>query len=82
MAGLGVNGSSDLVGFTRVKITQDMVGKILPIFTVMEVKTENDTLKPDQKTFIDVVKGAGGLAGVARSPEDAKRIISQDGGAF
>lgn len=75
MAGLGVNGSSDLIGFKKVVITQNMIGTTIAQFLAIEVKTENDTLKPDQQTFMDAVNDAGGIAGVARSPEDAKRII-------
>lgn len=77
MTGLGVNGSSDLIGGTKKIITQEMVGTQVLIFTAMEVKTENDTLKPDQRDFLAFVLSAGGYAGVARSPEDAKKIIEQ-----
>lgn len=76
-AGLLADGASDLIGFKRVKITQEMVGKFLPVLTVIEVKTlvPKTYPSPEQKDFIAFVKEAGGYAGVARSPEDAIRII-------
>ena len=32
------NGSSDLIGWTNTKMTEEMVGKTFPIFTACEVK--------------------------------------------
>lgn len=77
-AGLQADGSSDLIGFKRLKITEAHIGKVLPVFTVVEVKTPepNKTYpSPEQKDFIQFVLDNGGYAGVARSPEDAKKII-------
>jgi hypothetical protein len=75
-AGLQADGSSDLIGFKRVKITQDMVGQTVAIFLAVEVKTATGVVKPEQQRFVDAVRQQGGIAGVARSPEDAKKIIS------
>ena len=69
------NGFSDLVGFTSKVITQEMVGQQVAVFTAIEVKSERGRLSPDQENFINQVKNAGGLAGVARSPEEAESII-------
>lgn len=80
-AGLMAAGSSDLIGFRRVKITEAHIGKVLPVFTVIEVKTpEPNKTYPsqEQKDFIQFVLDNGGYAGVARSPEDAKKIISEE----
>lgn len=68
-------GSSDLIGFTSVVVTQDMVGKSVAIFTAIEVK-QDAKVSPEQQNFIDVVKDAGGFAGVARNEEDAARIVN------
>ena len=73
-AGIMADGSSDLIGFKRVKITQEMVGKSIAVFLAIEVKTDKGYATNEQKDFIAFVKEAGGLAGIARSPEDAKRI--------
>lgn len=73
-AGLCV-GSSDLIGWTTIKITPDMVGREVAIFTAVEVKALRGRATADQVNFIDQVRKAGGLAGVARSPEEARKII-------
>lgn len=74
-AGLAAPGSSDLIGFKRIKITQDMVNSVVAIFCAIEVKTDKGYASSEQKDFIAFVKEAGGYAGVARSPDDAKEII-------
>lgn len=74
-AGLQADGSSDLIGFKRVKITQDHVGKTLPVFLCIEVKTPKGYASPEQKDFIRFMLDNGGYAGIARSTEDAIKII-------
>jgi hypothetical protein len=69
-AGLAVNGSSDLIGFTRVKITPDMVGKTVAVFTAVEVKTAKGAVSDDQRAFIATVIKNGGYSGVARCEKD------------
>ena len=67
-------GSSDLIGWRSITITQDMVGRQLAVFTAIEVKDKGRPT-PEQLAFIDVVRKAGGLAGVARSVEEAQAIL-------
>ena len=67
-------GSSDLIGLRSVTITPDMVGQTVAVFTAIEVK-DRGRLTPEQRAFIAMVQQAGGLAGVARSPEDARAIL-------
>jgi hypothetical protein len=74
-AGLVV-GASDLIGFTSIKITESMVGKKIAVFTAIEGKTPIGKPSPDQLNFIRVVKEAGGIAGVARTPEEAEEMIN------
>jgi hypothetical protein len=74
-AGLLASGASDLIGFTRVTITPDMVGQTVPVFTAIEVKTDKGYPSIAQKDFIAFVLQNGGKAGVARSTEDAKKIV-------
>ena len=71
-------GTSDLIGWTRRKVTIDDVGKTFAIFTVTECKTGK--LKPteEQSNYIDQVRKSGGYAGVAYSVEDALEIIEGD----
>lgn len=68
-------GSSDLICITPLKITQEMVGQTVGVFTAVEVKTKTGRVSPEQQTFINAVRSAGGIAGVARSVEDALELI-------
>ena len=43
---------SDWIGFTQIKITKEMVGKTLPIFTAIEVKSYKDVIKKRQIRFL------------------------------
>lgn len=70
-------GSSDLIGWTTVEVTADMVGEKLAVFTAIEVKTDKGRTSPEQRNFIQRVQEAGGIAGVARSEEDAIYIVKQ-----
>lgn len=68
-------GSSDLIGWKTVKITQDMVGQDVAVFLAIEVKTEAGRLSREQKFFLDAVKESGGISGVARSDKEALEIV-------
>lgn len=74
-AGLGT-GSSDLIGWVPIEITADMVGKTLAIFCAVEVKTEKGVVREEQQDFIFAVNKAGGVAFVARSPEEVVQQLS------
>ncbi len=72
-------GGSDLIGWTPVQITPDMVGKTVAVFTAVEVKTPNGKPTEHQLNFITQVLRAGGFAGIARSPGDAVAITRHKG---
>jgi hypothetical protein len=72
-------GSADLIGWTIRTVTPDMVGQQVAVFTSIEVKTPTGRVKPEQQQWLDAVQAAGGIAGVARSVEDALRITTADG---
>jgi hypothetical protein len=69
-------GSADLIGWRTVTITQAMVGTRLAVFTSIEVKTPTGRIRPDQQAWLAVVQGAGGIAGIARSVDDALRFVA------
>lgn len=78
--------SSDLIGWTPVTITPDMVGKQLAVFTSIEAKAlgfkekENYTLRQReyaQKKWLDLVTNAGGIAGFACCEADVDKIIQE-----
>jgi len=68
-------GSADLIGWRTVTITPEMVGQRIAVFTSIEVKTPTGRLRPEQQAWLGVVRGAGGVAGVARSVEDALNLM-------
>ena len=69
-------GGSDIIGITPVTITPDMVGKKLGVFTAAEIKTPKGRATKEQLRFIEAVRNAGGIAGIARSVQDALDLIS------
>jgi len=73
-AGLA-KGSSDLIGWTPVVVTEDMVGKTIALFTAGEVKTEKGRATDEQKNFIETVKRHGGLADVIRTEDDLLTLL-------
>jgi hypothetical protein len=75
--GVANPGGSDLIGWTPVTVTADMVGQRLAVFTAIEVKGPKGKTSPEQTNFIDRVKIDGGIAGVARSADDAIQITNQ-----
>lgn len=68
-------GSSDLIGLRSITVTPEMVGQQLAVFAAVEVKAERGRVTPEQTAFIDAVNGMGGLAGVARSVEEAAGVL-------
>jgi hypothetical protein len=68
-------GSSDLIGLRSVTVTPDMVGQRVAVFAAIEVKTPTGKPTAEQINFIGKVNEAGGIAGIARSPEDAMQIL-------
>lgn len=75
--------SSDYIGFTPVLITPDMIGRILPVFTAVEMKAsdfkfnKNDKHLLHQKNFIDIVLKNNGYAGFAPNIAEFNKIIGQ-----
>jgi hypothetical protein len=69
-------GGSDALGWYTVTITPDMVGRKLAVFTAIETKTATGKPTPEQLNFIDQVKKAGGIAGIARSEAEAIELFT------
>lgn len=72
-------GSSDVIAITPVVITSEMVGSTVGVFTAVEVKTGTGKATQAQSNFIAMIRKHGGLAGVARSVEEALNIIREHG---
>ena len=73
-AGL-IKGSSDLIGWNTVTVSQEMVGKKIAVFTAVEIKTSKVRTTPEQVVFIENVNKAGGIAGVVYNEQDAINLI-------
>jgi len=69
-------GSSDIIGIKKIKITPDMVGQEIGVFMAIEVKAAKGKATQAQTNFLHMVRKHGGLAGVARSVEEALKIIN------
>lgn len=69
-AGLA-EGSSDLIGWTPIMITEKMVGTKVAVFTAIEVKTEIGRVSQEQDSFLNVIEEMGGIALVARNENEA-----------
>ena len=63
-------GSADLIGWTKIQITPNMVGREVAVFTAVEAKTENVRATKEQTAFINTVNQAGGIAMIARKLQD------------
>lgn len=70
-------GTSDLIGFTPMAITQDMVGKMVAVFTAIEGKTGNLKASEEQDDFLNMVYKGGGISTVAHKQEDINEAMNQ-----
>lgn len=70
-------GSGDYVGWFPLEITADMVGKKIPVFTSVEVKTAHGRLSGPQINWIQAVKDVGGIAFMCRSEKEAVEKIME-----
>lgn len=60
--GVANPGGSDMIGFTVVEITADMVGRQVAVFTVVEAKSPGKKPFKAQQDFLDMVERKGGIA--------------------
>lgn len=70
-------GSADLIGYSAVTIGPEHVGQTLAVFTAVQVKTAPGRPTTEQRAFLEHLQRAGARAGIARSIEDAQRIIGE-----
>lgn len=70
-----LKGSADLIGWTSVIVTHEMIGKKIAVFTSLEIKKKTGKAKKDQIYWAGRVRGDGGYAGIVRSLAEALRIV-------
>ena len=68
-------GSSDLIGLRQLRIEEQHLGLELGVFCALEIKAASGRLTSEQRQFLEVISSRGGLAGVARSVEEARAIL-------
>jgi hypothetical protein len=74
--GIPGKGGSDLIGFKTVTITPEHIGKKVAIFLAIECKSATGKPSTEQTNFIEYVRKCGGLAGIARSADEANQILN------
>lgn len=73
--GVGGNGGADTIGLTTIRITSQMVGLDIAVFTAVECKAKGRTASDEQKAFLAMVKARGGIACLAYTVEDFKEAV-------
>lgn len=68
-------GSSDLIGLRSLEITPELVGQRIAQFVAFEVKTAQGVISAEQRAFLRLVQGLGGVAEVCRSMEEAEQLL-------
>lgn len=63
-------GSSDIIGWTPITITPDMVGSKIAVFTAVEVKTARGRTAFNQVNFLERLRKAGGIARIVRDEKE------------
>lgn len=72
-AGKGL-AAPDMLGYQIVTITEDMVGKNVPVFLLADVKTGTDGLTKEQKLFMEKARTDGVTAEVITENDDDDTI--------
>ena len=74
--GKPVVGAGDLIGWTTIKVTPEMVGHEIAVVTSIETKrTQGGRASPEQINWMKQIQRAGGIAGIANSVDAARNIF-------
>lgn len=65
----------DRIGYHITEITPDMVGKLVAIFTSIEIKGPGDRLDPGQIKWHNIILSHGGISEIWTEDEIIKEII-------
>jgi hypothetical protein len=72
---VGVVGSADAIGFCCMEVTQEMVGRTVPIFFGAEYKTAKGRQREEQKQWEQHITSFGAPYRLIRSPEEMQIYI-------
>ena len=68
---MGVKGQGDYNGWHSIVITPDMVGRTVAVYVAVEGKNgDAGRVSDDQARHLEIVRQAGGIGIVVRSPDD------------
>ena len=71
------DGAADLVGILSVPVASLPADGMAGLFLAIEVKTPDGTVQPHQRAWREMILALGGVAGVARSVEEARGIVGR-----
>ena len=74
---IGEKGVSDLIGIVPHTVRPEDVGKVIGVFTAMEVKQAGGRVRTEQGPFLRRINALGGIAAVVRSAEDAEDVVAK-----
>jgi hypothetical protein len=75
MIRVGVPGISDIGGLVSYEITPEDIGQRFAIALAIECKFGRRQTTNEQAAYIATVRRLGGRAGIARTVEEARRIV-------
>ena len=62
-------GSSDLIGYLPVVVTEAMVGRTVAVFVAVEAKGPRGRVRKEQQMFIDAVRRNGAIGVITHEPD-------------
>jgi hypothetical protein len=73
-----MKGSSDMIGWETIEITQEMVGQKVAVFASREIKTQKDKLSDEQRTWNRNVLSSGGICEVWHEKSGTIEVLKGD----
>jgi hypothetical protein len=70
------NGSADFIGLRSIVVSPGMVGKRIAVFLAIECKAPGKNADAHQDAWLQEVRDAGAIAGVARNAEQAEQLLT------
>ena len=72
-----IKGSSDIIGWKPLHITEDMIGQEIAQFVAIEIKSLGDTLKKEQRNFLNIISKDGGISYLAKENKNGEIEIKE-----